>query len=226
MSGGARTCEAAGQCLIWTPRPFTSVWLWWQLLLHVAQLLDQSCEGDSPLRLLVPALPHQLVNLPKRKTWNGCSDQAFRSFGLGGGDCVLKKQLLTGSGQPSGWGNLLPSFSIFTKRMTVIWPWVLPIISRKHCKERGGGATLLITVSQRWLKIKGEGEDVTHWPSWGSWRSHSRWWVHTASLQKTKHLKPDRTCTESDTPARTWGRKSPSINNLGWKDFNVLQMFS
>lgn len=59
-----------------------------------------------------------------------------------------------------------------------------------------------------WFLI--EGEDVTHWPSWDSWRSHSRWWVHTASLQKTKRLKPDRTCTESDTPGRTWGRTSTS----------------
>lgn len=49
-----------------------------------------------------------------------------------------------------------------------------------------------------------QGEDAAHWPSWDSWRSHSKWWVHTASPQKTKHLKQDRTCTESGTPARTW----------------------
>lgn len=43
------------------------VWLRLELLLHVAQLLDQGCEGDSPLGLLVPAPAHQLINLPTRK---------------------------------------------------------------------------------------------------------------------------------------------------------------
>lgn len=37
--------------------------LWLELLLHVRQLLDQTCEGDSPLRHLLPALAHQIVHL-------------------------------------------------------------------------------------------------------------------------------------------------------------------
>lgn len=49
------------------PRPLKFVWLRLELMLHVAQLLDQVCEGDSPLGLLVPAPAHQLINLETRK---------------------------------------------------------------------------------------------------------------------------------------------------------------
>lgn len=43
------------------------VWLRLELLLHVAQLLDEGCEGDSLLGLLVPAPAHQLINLLAKK---------------------------------------------------------------------------------------------------------------------------------------------------------------
>lgn len=131
--------------------------------------------------------------------------------------CVLKKELLTGWGQLSGRGSLPPSFSIFTRRMTVIWPWVLPIMSRKHCTGRSKRTHypapfffLLRDVSHlsycAWLLcflMQAGGGSQAHSPSWGSWRGHSRWWAHTASLRKTRRPKPDRTCTESDTPGHT-----------------------
>ena len=114
------------------PRPLKFVRLWRELLLHAAQLLDQGCEGDSLLRLLVPAPAHHLINLPTRKTWKGCSNRSFSLFCV----CILKKGLLTDSGQPSGRGSRLPSFNSFTRCMTVIWPCVLPIMSMKHCTSR------------------------------------------------------------------------------------------
>lgn len=48
---------------------------------------------------------------------------------------VMRRRVLTGSGQLSGRGNLLPSCSTFTRRMMVIWPWVRPIILKKSCVE-------------------------------------------------------------------------------------------
>lgn len=46
----------------WTVGGLGVVWL--ELSLQVGQILDQVLKGDSPLVVVLPALPHQLIHLP------------------------------------------------------------------------------------------------------------------------------------------------------------------
>lgn len=60
--------------MILIPRLLKFMRLWLEFLLHGAQLLDEGCEGNSLLGLVLPALAHQIINLPKGKKQNACSN--------------------------------------------------------------------------------------------------------------------------------------------------------